>query len=153
MEKWSSVDSYVSRIERFFSVQIRKGFKVCSRLKNNHLQWGGSSWWSLGPNTAWGSIETTTIRKTEPALHFYFTFVAEPMLNNPFKVYNARMEIEENYQILGLQQELQQQVTLNNLPSNQILELCLQIRKRGSKISDWSECSNKERVRKKFKFP
>ena len=57
------------------------------------------------------------------------------------------MEIEENYQILGLQQELQQQVTLNNLPSNQILELCLQIRKRGSKISDWSECSNKERVR------
>ena len=75
------------------------------------------------------------------------------MLNNPFKVYNARMEIEENYQILGLQQELQQQVTLNNLPSNQILELCLQIRKRGSKISDWSECSNKERVRKKFKFP
>ena len=57
------------------------------------------------------------------------------------------MEIEENYQILGLQQELQQQVTLNNLPSNQILELCLQIRKRGSKISDWSECSNKEWVR------
>ena len=69
------------------------------------------------------------------------------MLDYPLKVYNARMEIEENYQILGLQQELQQQVTLNNLPSNQILELCLQIRKRGSKISDWSECSNKERVR------
>lgn len=83
--------------------------------------------------------------KNDPRLILMFHILQDSLLYR--LVYNARMEIEENYQILGLQQELQQQVTLNNLPSNQILELCLQIRKRGSKISDWSQCSNKAILR------
>ena len=32
------------------------------------LKWGASSQWSFGPNSAWGSIEMTTIGKTHPTL-------------------------------------------------------------------------------------
>ena len=32
------------------------------------IKWGASSRWSFGPNSAWCSIETTTIGKTQPTL-------------------------------------------------------------------------------------
>ena len=32
------------------------------------IKWDASSRWSLGPNSEWGSIETTPIRKTHPTL-------------------------------------------------------------------------------------
>ena len=32
------------------------------------IKWGASSWWSFRRNSAWGSIETTTIEKTHSTL-------------------------------------------------------------------------------------
>ena len=40
-----------------------------------NLKWGASSRWSFRPNSAWGSIETTTIRETHPALLTDWPFV------------------------------------------------------------------------------
>ena len=36
------------------------------------IKWGASSRWSFGPNSTWGSIETTTIWKTRPSLILNF---------------------------------------------------------------------------------
>ena len=55
------------------------------------------------------------------------------------------MEMEKKYEFLGSEAELSNnEVILNTLPNDQILELCIQIRKRNSLIRDWSNCSNKE---------
>ena len=63
-------------------------------------------------------------------------------------VYNNRMEMEKKYEFLGSEAELSNnEVTLNTLPNDQILELCIQIRKRNSLIRDWSNCSNKATLR------
>ena len=47
-------------MSRFWFLHLRKfSFK---------LKWGASSRWSFGSNSAWSSIETTTIGKTHPTL-------------------------------------------------------------------------------------
>ena len=74
-------------------------------------------------------------------------------------VYNARMEMEEKYQILGVANEFNKvklnkmkfnEVIINTLPNDQILEVCLQIRHKTSKIRDWSNCSKKATLRTRF---
>ena len=35
---------------------------------SNIIKWGASSQWSFGPNSGWGSIETTVIGKTHPTV-------------------------------------------------------------------------------------
>lgn len=63
------------------------------------------------------------------------------------------MELEEHYKVLGVHVELQQEVFLDDLPNNQILELCLQMRKKGSLIEDWSTCSKKTTLRTRVTVP
>ena len=63
------------------------------------------------------------------------------------------MELEQHFKVLGLHTELQQEVYLDDLPNNQILELCLQMRKRGSLIEDWSACSKKTTLRTRIAIP
>ena len=50
----------------------RKGLKISSQLKKSSfsisIKWGVSSRWSFRPNSAWGTIETTTIAKAHPTL-------------------------------------------------------------------------------------
>ena len=43
-----------------------------AKYKNSpiFINWGASSRWSFGPNSACGSKETTTIGKTHPTLEF-----------------------------------------------------------------------------------
>ena len=52
-------------------LQIRNDFN--SQITNDLLQlkWGASSRWSFGPNSAGGSIETTSIGKTHPILFWW----------------------------------------------------------------------------------
>ena len=45
--------------------------------------------------------------------------------------------------ILGFQKDLQEEIYLNDLPNSKFLELCLRIKKKDSKVPDWSPCSNK----------
>ena len=39
------------------------------------VNWGASSRWSFPPISAWGSIETTTMRKMLPTLVFDFSYL------------------------------------------------------------------------------
>ena len=47
---------------------ICKFFDKQRGLNRSLLKSGVSFWWSFGSNSAWGSIETTTIGKTHPTL-------------------------------------------------------------------------------------
>ena len=49
--------------------------------------------------------------------------------------------------ILGYQKDLQHQIYLNDLPNSQVLELCIRVRKKDSKVKSWSPCSNKAILR------
>ena len=75
------------------------------------------------------------------------------LINQISLVWHARMELEEHYKVLGVHVELQQEVFLDDLPNNQILELCLQMRKKGSLIEDWSACSEKTTLRTRVTVP
>merc|ERR1711935_241398 len=68
-------------------------------------------------------------------------------------VWHARMELEQHFKVLGVHNELQQEVYLDDLPNNQILELCIQMRKKGSLIEDWSSCSQKTTLRTRVAVP
>ena len=50
----------------FFPVK----FHDAKRISFDMRKWGASSCWSFGPNSEWGSIETTTIWKTHHTLSF-----------------------------------------------------------------------------------
>ena len=63
------------------------------------------------------------------------------------------MELEQHFKVLGVHNELQQEVYLDDLPNNQILELCIQMRKKGSLIEDWSSCSQKTTLRTRVAVP
>ena len=43
-------------------------FKVAPHNEHKMIKWDASSRWSFGSNSAWGSKETMTIRKTNPTL-------------------------------------------------------------------------------------
>ena len=48
------------------------GAKILSKPINiAQIKWCASSLWSFRPNSAWGSIGTTTIGKTHPTLYLY----------------------------------------------------------------------------------
>ena len=49
--------------------------------------------------------------------------------------------------ILGYQKDLQEEIYLNDLPNSKFLELCLRIKKKDSKVPEWSPCSNKAVLR------
>ena len=52
----------------FLKMAIIKEIVVDNHIKVELVTWGASFWWLIGPNSAWESIETTTIGKTHPTL-------------------------------------------------------------------------------------
>ena len=58
-----------------------------------NLKWGASSRWSFRPNSTWGSIETSTIRKTHPTLQLLkFEFISSNL-----KKINFELSSQKNF--------------------------------------------------------
>ena len=63
---------YFTEMEVAGLMGFPKCFSFPSELTTRQVKWGASSRWSFRPNSAGGSIETTTIGDTHPTLKHRF---------------------------------------------------------------------------------
>ena len=62
-----SSNFWFSRLRRYHCLWNIRWPTALKHLWNS-LNWGASFWWSFGPNSAWGSLETTPIVNMHPSL-------------------------------------------------------------------------------------
>ena len=88
---WSKI-----RWKRYFSafIQSHKNWTIRCQPSTAKLKWGASFRWWCSPNSVWGIIETTNIRKTHGPFSALYTFfylkVTHPTL---YLFYLMRMRI------------------------------------------------------------